>query len=188
MGGVAGLGGRRACLRSGQARCDRPGDGRRPSCAVASRADVVAKEFRGEGLADAMLEAIRAIPAPPRVLLARAARARDVLPEALRAAGCRVDVVAAYETRAPSSETVEALSAELEAGTLDAVTFTSSSTVDHLCDLLGPAAAEWLRRVRVASIGPITTETARARGVRVDLTASVYTVSGLVRALADSYG
>ena len=149
------------------------------------RADVVAKEFRGEGLADEM---VRALPSRARVLLARAAKARDALPEALRAAGCLVDVVAAYETRAPPREAVEPLERALEDGRVDAVVFTSSSTVDNLCDLIGQErAAAWLRRVRVASIGPVTTETARACGLRVDVTAAEFTVPGLVRALAQSW-
>jgi uroporphyrinogen III methyltransferase/synthase len=154
------------------------------------RADVTAKEFRGEGLAEQMLRAIARPPAAgqgdraPRVLLPRAARAREALPDALRAAGCEVDVVAAYETRPPPPETVEALVAELEAGRVDAVTFTSSSTVEHLCDLLGARASPLLSRTCVASIGPVTTDTARARGLRVDVTADEYTLPGLVRALA----
>lgn len=149
------------------------------------RADVVAEEFRGEGLAAAMLEAMKTRPA--RVLLARAARARDVLPDALRAAGHQVDVVAAYETRPAPREALDAVARELEDGRIDAVTFTSSSTVDHLCDALGHAAAALLARARVASIGPVTSDTARARGLRVDVEAAKYTVPGLVRALADSY-
>jgi len=154
------------------------------------RADVTAKEFRGEGLAEEMLRAIAQPPAAGqgdrarRVLLPRAARAREALPEALRAAGCEVDVVPAYETRPPPPEVVDALLAELESGRVDAVTFTSSSTVDHLCDLLGARAATLLAGTCVASIGPVTTETARGRGLRVDVTADEYTLPGLVRALA----
>jgi uroporphyrinogen III methyltransferase/synthase len=152
------------------------------------RADVVATEFRGERLAEAMLSAIRSEgPGRPGVLIARAARARDVLPDALRAAGCTVDVVAAYETRPPSPSVVDALTRELEGGRLDAVTFTSSSTVDNLCDLLGPRANDLLAAVRVASIGPVTTATATGRGLRVDVTAREYTVTGLVDALVASY-
>jgi uroporphyrinogen III methyltransferase/synthase len=161
-------------------------------------ADVVAKEFRGEGLADEMLRSFRDCPPPdgvagrnggsPRILLARAAVARDALPIALRAAGCVVDVVAAYETRLASREAADSLVNELKAGRIDAVTFTSSSTVDNLCDLLGNhQAAELLSPVRIASIGPVTTEAARARGLRVDVTASRYTVPELVLALADSW-
>jgi uroporphyrinogen III methyltransferase/synthase len=152
------------------------------------RPDVVATEFRGELLAEAMLSAIRSEgQSAPRVLIARAAKARDVLPDALREAGCEVDVVAAYETRPPSPPAVEDLLRELEGGRLNAVTFTSSSTVENLCDLLGARASELLGRVRVASIGPITTATAAARGLRVDVTAGEYTVPGLVEALVASY-
>jgi uroporphyrinogen III methyltransferase/synthase len=151
------------------------------------RADVMAKEFRGEGLAEALLGAMSGAVGPVRILLPRAAKARDVLPEALRAAGYRVDVVPAYETHPPSAETGELLASELERGRVDAVTFTSSSTVDNLCDLLGTRAASLLARARIASIGPVTTETALGRGLRVDVTAREYTVAGLVEALAASY-
>jgi uroporphyrinogen III methyltransferase/synthase len=149
------------------------------------RADVQAKEFKGEGLADAML-AHMGPPSGGRVLVLRAAKAREVLPEALRAAGWEVDVVAAYQTRPPERASVEALVHELEAGRIDVVTFTSSSTVDNLCDLLGSDAPRLLSRPRIASIGPITTATARGRGLRVDVTAAEYTLPGLVRALAQA--
>jgi uroporphyrinogen III methyltransferase/synthase len=149
------------------------------------RADVVAEESRAEGLAEAMLTAIKG--EGGRVLLARAARGRDVLPDALRAAGCTVDVVAAYETRPVTGAAVEALAVELGAGRLDAVTFTSSSTVENLCDALGARAAALLGRARLASIGPVTSDTARSRGLRVDVEAEETTIAGLIRALADSY-
>jgi uroporphyrinogen III methyltransferase/synthase len=158
------------------------------------RADVVAREFRGEGLAAAMLEAMglgpssEGGPPAPRVLLARAARARDVLPEALRDAGCVVDVVAAYETRPPPVEVRDSLARELEGGRIDAVAFTSSSTVENLCDLLGDRAPSLLAPLRIAAIGPITRDTAVARGLRVDVVPAEYTVPALVSALAESYG
>jgi len=138
----------------------------------------VAREFVGEGLAKAMLAKMKT---RGRVLLARAAKARDVLPESLRKAGWKVDVVAAYESHPPKKASVARLARDLAAGTIDAVTFTSSSTVENLCAVL-------LARTRVASIGPITTQTARKRGIRVDVMASEYTVPGLIRALAASYG
>jgi uroporphyrinogen III methyltransferase/synthase len=151
-------------------------------------ADVVAKEFRGEGLADAILVAMRSSgPRLPRVLLARAAQARDVLPESLRAAGCSVDEVAAYETRPPARETAVQLIRDLELGRVDAVLFTSSSTVQNLCDLLGGEAERLLARARIASIGPVTTATAVERRLRVDVTAAEYTVPGLLRALEESW-
>jgi uroporphyrinogen III methyltransferase/synthase len=151
------------------------------------RADVVAKEFRGEGLAAAILAAMPSEPAARRVLLLRAQVARDALPDALRDAGCVVDVVPVYETRPAPAEVTAAIASALARGDLDAVTFTSSSTVDNLCDLLGPTAAADLARTRVASIGPITTATAERRGVHVDVTAREYTVRGLVDALEASF-
>lgn len=151
------------------------------------RADVMAKEFVGEGLARAMLAKMKGARGG-RVLLARAAKARDVLPETLRKAGWRVDVVAAYESHPPRKASVARLAKELAGGRIDAVTFTSSSTVENLCTVLGKRAPGLLARTRVASIGPITTQTARRRGVRVDVMAAEYTVPGLIRALAASYG
>jgi uroporphyrinogen III methyltransferase/synthase len=148
-------------------------------------ADLVAKEHRGEGLAADLLAAIGDLAAGPRprVLLARAEVARDVLPDTLRAAGCEVDVVAVYKTRSPPRPLLEALSSLLDSGELDVVTFTSSSTVDHLCDALEAAAVPLLAKTCVASIGPITTETAKKRGLRVDVEAEQFTLPGLVAAL-----
>jgi uroporphyrinogen III methyltransferase/synthase len=149
------------------------------------RADVTAREFRGEGLAEQILAA-RRVPRE-RVLLARAARARDALPRALREAGCTVDAVAVYETQPAPRGPIQALAVELEEGRIDAVTFTSSSTVDNLCDALGPRAAALLGRARLASIGPVTSDTARSRGLRIDVQPGEYTVVALIRALAESY-
>jgi len=145
------------------------------------KADLVPKDHKGEGLAAELALAIGA--SRPRVLVARAEIARDVVPDALRAAGCEVDVVAVYKTCAPPRPLLDALAALLEAGEIDAVTFTSSSTVEHLCDALDDRAAALLANTRVASIGPITTETARKRGLRVDVTAGEHTIGGLVAAI-----
>jgi uroporphyrinogen III methyltransferase/synthase len=152
------------------------------------QADVIAQELRGEGLADALLQAgLRSGPAHPRALLPRAAKARDVLPNTLRAAGWEVDVVVAYENLPPAPEKRAELLRELDARRIDAVVLTSSSTVENLCDLLGPSAPQRLAGVRIASIGPLTTETARERGLRVDVTATQSTVRGLVQALEESW-
>ena len=144
-------------------------------------ADLVAKEHRQEALAAELLAVTS--PGLARVLLARAEVARDVLPDTLRAAGCEVDVISVYKTRSPPRALLEALSALLEAGEIDVVTFTSSSTVDHLCDALEARAAGLLAKTCVASIGPITTETAQRRGIRVDVKAAEYTIVGLVTSL-----
>ena len=108
------------------------------------------------------------------MLVARAAEARDVLPDALRERGAEVDVVALYETvrEEPDAEAVEA------AQDADYVTFTSSSTVRNLIEALGdrfPAGA------RIVSIGPVTSEAARAAGLEVDVEAERHDVDGLRR-------
>jgi uroporphyrinogen III methyltransferase/synthase len=144
-------------------------------------ADVVAKDHKGEGLATELLAVIGA--EKPRILVGRAEVARDVVPDALRQAGCTVDVVSFYKTRSPPRPLLDGLSALLEAGEIDVVTFTSSSTVEHLCDALEARAPELLAKTCVASIGPITSDTARTRGLRVDVTADEHTVPGLVRGI-----
>jgi uroporphyrinogen III methyltransferase / synthase len=141
------------------------------------RADVVAEEFVGEGLARAVLSQ----GVPKRVLLARALVARDALPELLRQAGSHVDVVPVYETVAADSG--EALRGHFEQREIDVALFTSSSTVNAVVDTLGSGAAEILSGVTVASIGPITSRTLAERGIRVDSEATTFTVDGLLDAL-----
>ncbi len=141
-------------------------------------ADVVAQEFVGEGLASAVL----AQGAPRRALLLRALVARDVLPETLRAQGCQVDVVAAYETKSLTGSGVE-LRQRIENGSADAILFSSSSTVTSTLEALGPGAIELLQRIVVASIGPITTRTLEAAGLPPNVQATSYTVEGLLDAL-----
>ena len=160
-----------------------PGTGK-SLAAFGLRADLVAPEHVGESLAATIIDACASSPRR-RVLLPRARVARDVAPELLRAAGFTVDVVPAYETRSPPAEDFVALARALDASELDAVTFTSASTVTHLLAALGPHAAARLGRSRtvVASIGPVTSAACAAAGVAVDVTAAVYTISGLVRAL-----
>jgi uroporphyrinogen III methyltransferase/synthase len=152
-------------------------------------ADAVPAEHRGEAAGEATvgLFADRAGIAGRRVLLARAEVAREALPDALRAAGAVVDVVPVYRTVAAPKRDVEALIAALRAGQIDAATFTSSSTVEHVCDALGPQAASLLAPVAIASIGPITSEAARARGLHVTVEAATYTIPGLLASLEAHY-
>jgi uroporphyrinogen III methyltransferase/synthase len=151
------------------------------------RADIVPAEFRGEGLAEAILAdpevASRLARGPVRVLVPRALVAREVLAERLRAAGCEVDIVPVYETTAASAARRDELIQRLEARAVDVVMLTSSSTADSLCELLGDRAPELLREVLVASIGPITTATAQKRKLSVGVTAEESTTAGLVAAL-----
>lgn len=143
------------------------------------RADLVAKEFVAEALAEALCQ----VAPRGKVLLARALVARDVLPEALTRAGFDLDIVPVYETRAAAPEKREKLRAGLADGSIDVALFTSSSTVTETLAALGADAREQLGRVVVGSIGPVTTRTLTDAGVRVDVTASEYTVDGLLDAL-----
>jgi uroporphyrinogen III methyltransferase/synthase len=147
------------------------------------RCDVLPESFRGEALAEIMLREQVGTMQGVRVLLPRAAVARDVLPETLREAGATVDVVEAYRTYGASAETAAQLRGLLDEGGIDVITFTASSTVEHTLAAIGPDAAQRLRGLTLASIGPITTETAEARGLVVSFTAEEYTVPGLVTAL-----
>ena len=111
------------------------------------------------------------------MLIARAAEAREVLPDALRERGAEVDVVALYETVAEDPDPA-ALEAAADA---DYVTFTSSSTVRNLLAAVGDRFPE---RARVVSIGPVTSETAREAGLEVHVEAERHDPDGLVEALA----
>jgi uroporphyrinogen III methyltransferase/synthase len=146
-------------------------------------ADLVPQTFRGEALAEQVLAQHPEGLSSVAMLLPRAAVARDVLPDTLRAAGARVDVVEAYRTVGPSHETAAQLRDLLEERALDVVTFTSSSTVTHTLEALGPDAARLLAGVTLASIGPITTQTAQEHGLLVNVTAKEYTIDGLTQAL-----
>jgi uroporphyrinogen-III synthase len=114
------------------------------------------------------------------VLLPRAESARAELVRGLEAMGATVDEVPIYRAAVPSEASPEVL-AELREGRIDIVTFTSSSTVRNLVAMLGDASA--LERPLIACIGPITAQTARELGLRVDVQAAEYTVEGLVAAL-----
>ena len=133
--------------------------------------DLVPARYVAEGLLDDF-------PPPEgarRVLLARAAVGRDVLPDGLRQRGWAVDVVEAYRTASatPDAATVEAARAA------DIITFTSSSTVDRYLEAVGADAVPPI----VACIGPVTAATARARGLDVAVEAGVHSIDGLLDAL-----
>jgi uroporphyrinogen III methyltransferase / synthase len=149
---------------------------------VGLRVDVVPGEYRAEALIDALGTGSLA---GQRVLIPRARVAREILPEKLREAGAEVVVPPAYES-VPSSEGREELSLRLQAGEVDCVTFTASSTVENFVGAFGEEeAARLLSGTRVACIGPITADTARKRGLRVDAGADEYTIPGLVEAVTN---
>ncbi len=140
-------------------------------------ADLVPSRFVAEGL-------LEVFPEPPadggRVLLATAEAARSVLPDGLVAAGWDVEVVDAYRTIpvTPDADTLAAVSGA------DAVTFTSSSTVTNFCAALDvdPTRLDGVPPV-VVSIGPVTSATARERGLKVTAEASDHTIDGVVEAV-----
>ncbi len=148
---------------------------------------IVQEPFIAERLAEGVIAYLEKQaeqgPEPPRVLLPRALVAREVLPTKLREAGVQVDVVPVYQTVRASDDRRDQLHRMLEAGKIDIVMLTSSSTVENLCALLGPRAAELLATTIIASIGPITTESAERLGLKVALTARQSTINGLVDAL-----
>lgn len=145
------------------------------------RADIVPDRF----IAEAVVERLsREQLAGRRILIPRAAVARDFLPFELERLGARVDVVPAYRTVvAPPDPATLGLVAH---GGIDAVTFTSSSTVTNLLQVFATrniAPRDALRDTLVACIGPVTATTARELGLRVDVVAREHSIPGLVEAL-----
>lgn len=134
-------------------------------------ADVVPDRFVAEGLVEALAD----LPVS-RALVARAAHARDVLPDALRERGASVDVLALYETVA-----APLTGSELEAiADADYITFTSSSTVKFW---FGAAGDRLAARTRLVSIGPVTSLALRNVGLEPHVEATRHDIDGLVAAL-----
>ncbi len=149
-------------------------------------ADLVPDEYRGEAVASALLSAM-GHPASCRVVIPRAEVAREALPEGLRAAGCRVDVVPAYRTGGPDEATAERLRALFAQAPPDAVCFTSPSTVRYLLAALGEPGHEQLGRTLRAAIGPVTGEALEAVGLPPHVRPSRYTAEALAEALAQAF-
>jgi uroporphyrinogen III methyltransferase/synthase len=146
--------------------------------------DLVPREYRAEGLLEALESRLERGDA---VLLVRAAEAREILPQELEARGHRVTVAPAYRT-VFAKDGADRILTLLEAGQIDAVTFTSSSTVRGFLALLGPTEARrLLEGVVVAAIGPVTAETATAHGLRVAVMPHEYTIAALAGAVADHF-
>ena len=148
------------------------------------RVRVVPEEFRAEGLVQA-LSGVRW--RGKRALLARAAKARQVLPRELRRRGARLDVIAVYRTVVPPASR-SGIARLFGARKPDAITFTSSSTVLNFCSMAGRSQARRiLRGVAVITVGPVTSRTARALGLRVAVEAKPYTVVEMVKAVERHY-
>jgi uroporphyrinogen III methyltransferase / synthase len=134
-------------------------------------AEAVVREFQKQGGLDNL-----------RILLARAEKARDVLPKQLSNLGAIVDEAFAYRTVAETRDNTGARRRLLEEGA-DLITFTSSSTVENFLGLGLP----WPKRMQVASIGPITSKTARDHGLKVAIEAQQHDIEGLTDAIRRFY-
>ncbi len=124
-----------------------------------------------------------------KILLPRALKARDVLPDELTKAGASVDVVAAYETvPAENSALRQRLIDDLKEGKLSCITFGSSSTVRNFLSVFPAELLKEHPETRLASIGPITSATLREAGLEPDIEPEEYTIPGLVRAVRAALG
>ncbi len=139
-------------------------------------ADTVPQEFCAEGLIDALKgEVVRG----EKILLARAAEARDVLPKALTEMGALVTVAPVYRTL-KTEENAQSLKRRLTDGEFSAVTFTSSSTVHNLAEMVG---GEALKCCPAVVIGPVTAATLAEYGIPPAAQAAEYTIAGVVAAV-----
>lgn len=141
---------------------------------------LVPKQYQAEGIIELLSpEQMRG----KRVLIPRAAKARDILPHTLRTWGAEVHVIEAYRTVIPG-EDISGLLRSLGAGEVDMVTFTSSSTVSNFVELLGgQSLMDALAKTAIACIGPITQKTVEDLGGHADVVATDFTIPGLVRAI-----
>jgi uroporphyrinogen III methyltransferase/synthase len=124
-----------------------------------------------------------------RILFPRAALAREILPEELRNMGAEVDVVEAYRTVRPENG-IGLVKEMLSTGSVDVVTFTSSSTVTNFVEMFRPDGEsffKWMESVTVACIGPITANTAQENGLSVAIVAPEYTVDGLTKTILEHF-
>ena len=122
-----------------------------------------------------------------RILLARVKKARDILPKGLKEMGAEVDVVEAYRTVKPrgGSKRLKKILAE---GKVDAITFTSSSTVNHFVELLEKEnVKKLLKGIAIASIGPVTSRTAKEWRLEVHIQPEEYTIPALTQAIVEYF-
>jgi uroporphyrinogen-III synthase len=136
--------------------------------------------YVGEALAEALTPRVTG----QRVLLVRAAAARDVVPDALRAAAAEVTIVDAYRTVMPADVAERAKEIFAQTAMPDAVVFTSGSTVMHLVQVLAEAGLTLPREVACVSIGPVTSAALREAGLLVAAEAEAATLEALVEACA----
>jgi uroporphyrin-III C-methyltransferase len=134
-------------------------------------AEDIVREFKKQGSIENL-----------KLLLVRAEKARDVLPKEFSALGAIVDEALAYRT-VPEKRDTSGARQQLAKDGADLITFTSSSTVENFLALGLP----WPKGMQVASIGPITSKTARDNGLKIDVEAKRHDIDGLVEAISDFF-
>jgi len=148
------------------------------------RVDMTPKVFRAE----AILKSLgRGGIKGKKFILPRALVAREILPETIRELGGAIDVLPAYRTVRPRKKAGQ-MKEKIFGGEIDAITFTSSSTVTNFMRFFKKNEAEKINSLaRVACIGPITADTAESFGLKVDIMPESYTIPALAEALAEYY-
>lgn len=150
-------------------------------------ADLIPATYTAEGMAESLLDfGVEG----RNVLIPRALKAREFLPETLRGAGAQVTVVPVYQN-VPPLGSKEKLRAELERGKVDMITFTSSSTVTNFLNMVDAATGEELKGllqgVKITAIGPVTAKTIINNGLRVDVQPETFTIPDMVDAIVHYY-
>lgn len=144
--------------------------------------EVLPEEYKAE----ALVESLRPMVKPgEEILLPRADLARKVLPVELAKIGCHVTEVDAYDTRIETEDATEVVDL-LEKGSIQVITFTSSSTVRNFVEAIHTVREDvqaLLSQSQIVCIGPITAQTASQLGLQVDVVAESYTIDGLVEAI-----
>ena len=142
------------------------------------KVDLIPEQFIAEGI----LESFDKVNLKGcKILIPRAAKARDILPRGLKKQGAEVDVVTTYQT-VNSGKKKEELAALIGDNKVDIITFTSSSTVTNFMEIMGRD-FKLPTQVKVACIGPVTAETAKKAGLKIDINQEEYTMEGLVQSL-----
>ena len=148
--------------------------------------DLIPSEYRAE----AVVDAFKKLKAEGlKILLPRASKAREVLPEELKKMGAKINVIDTYKTIMPDNK-IETVIKMLEAGDIDMITFTSSSTVSNFMGMFGDKAdriKDLLKNVDIASIGPVTSDTAKKLGLNITVEPADYTINALTDVILTHY-
>jgi uroporphyrinogen III methyltransferase/synthase len=147
------------------------------------RVDAMPEEYRAEALVSVLGSV-----SGQRILLPRAAEAREILPRELRALGAQVDEIAVYQTVQPQQARTHELRALLAEGKIDLITFTSSSTVHNFVALFAEDEPRTLLdKARIGCIGPITADTVYGFGLKVAIQPNSYTIPAFAAAIVEYF-